>query len=583
MLEAAGLLLDAATCTSYPRLSVQQEGQEAWDEELKRGVDCRQEMKDIGVSDENMKWLARLVSTRRIVIVPTANALGYFQKRREENGIDPNRDFPYDLRDPRKCMQTIAGRTLNEVFREHMFQLSLTFHGGMEVIGYEWGAPTYGGKESPDDVAQNRIAAAYSQFAGGWTGTKSYEFGPMNDLVYPVRGGMEDWAYAGSWDPDRVIQCQPATYGGYPAEKTTYDGSTLRVFNMLVETSNQKIPNQEALGTTEDLMSATTPGNGHISRNIRLALLAAELVEPYISWRTVAGLELTDDIVPLVAEDNDSCKETRALTVKADSDAVTFTWTVGGSLQTDSTQIWYAKWGDAQGLDCSRPPKFEDIESVFTKGTILSSTTGTNRFSKQEMTIFEGSIDPTSFAEGDKIVVLASAVVDQNWSSQTQASKVAPSVVPQSHIVNVRTNSTWHHEKDGKVITGRLNWFSEPLTINLGTEMFDDSNRLRDAQKPSQPSTVDPLPSPTAGGDETDSLEDANHGNILLTAAVIMVIFGVLIGGRSVLRSKLRSNRRDQIRDFIEDPSAESPGLQKGGASYSDIEKDTEIELGEYS
>ena len=80
-----------------------------------------------------------------------------------------------------------------------MFQLALTYHAGMEVVGYEWGAPTWLGSLSPDDVAQNQIAAAYSRFGGGWSHKPPYKYGTMNDLVYFVRGGMEDWAYAGSW------------------------------------------------------------------------------------------------------------------------------------------------------------------------------------------------------------------------------------------------------------------------------------------------------------------------------------------------------------------------------------------------
>jgi hypothetical protein len=129
VLEAAQVLLDAATCESLPRYSTQHDSSN-WGAELVAAQDCRQNWKDRGYLDSDRKWLARLVSTRRIVIVPTANALGYFRNAREEGNLDANRDFPYDLLDPTQCMQTIAGRTLNEVFREHMFQLSLTFHGG---------------------------------------------------------------------------------------------------------------------------------------------------------------------------------------------------------------------------------------------------------------------------------------------------------------------------------------------------------------------------------------------------------------------------------------------------------------------
>ena len=52
---------------------------------------CRITLEQKGINDKHRQWLARLVTTRRIVIVPTANALGYYQNIREEDGIDPNR------------------------------------------------------------------------------------------------------------------------------------------------------------------------------------------------------------------------------------------------------------------------------------------------------------------------------------------------------------------------------------------------------------------------------------------------------------------------------------------------------------
>ena len=57
--------------------------------------------------------------------MPNANALGYFENVREENGIDPNRDFPYG-KDPAECMQTTAARAINEIYRAHLFQLAIT-------------------------------------------------------------------------------------------------------------------------------------------------------------------------------------------------------------------------------------------------------------------------------------------------------------------------------------------------------------------------------------------------------------------------------------------------------------------------
>ena len=42
-------------------------------------------------SQQTLTWLARLVSTRRIVIAPTPNAKGYAQNIREEMHVNPRR------------------------------------------------------------------------------------------------------------------------------------------------------------------------------------------------------------------------------------------------------------------------------------------------------------------------------------------------------------------------------------------------------------------------------------------------------------------------------------------------------------
>jgi hypothetical protein len=192
VMEAAALLLEAAHCEALPQRN---DKGSSIISQLQQAKQCRQELRNKGIDDVHRKWLARLVTTRRIVVAPTANALGYFRNQREEDGIDPNRDFPYDLQDSSLCMQTIAGRTINEIYQEHMFQLALTFHAGMEVVGYEWGAPSWLNHLAPDDAAQQQIGAAYSRYGGGWSKSKPYKYGTMNDLVYYVRGGMEDCTY----------------------------------------------------------------------------------------------------------------------------------------------------------------------------------------------------------------------------------------------------------------------------------------------------------------------------------------------------------------------------------------------------
>lgn len=42
-------------------------------------------------------WIRYLLNTRITVIIPIANADGFSHNRREEVGIDPNRDFAFDV------------------------------------------------------------------------------------------------------------------------------------------------------------------------------------------------------------------------------------------------------------------------------------------------------------------------------------------------------------------------------------------------------------------------------------------------------------------------------------------------------
>lgn len=490
VMEAASLLLEAASCEALPRYNARKvttndpatKDYGTLEEQKVEARSCRQALKEKGIDDVHRKWLARLVTTRRLVVVPTANALGYYRNRREEGAVDPNRDFPYDLEDYSKCMQTIAGRTLNEVYRDHLFQLAFTFHAGMEVVSYEWGAPSWMGYLSPDHTAETAIASAYSRFGGGWSKSQPYDYGDMNDKVYYVRGGMEDWAYAASWDTERVQPCQPNTFGGYPGEKTTYNNSTLRVFNMLVETSDNKEPRASNLGSSLDILNKDTPENGHVSRNIRLALLALDLVEPYVSIVGVNSVAVHDDEVPLSQRGDRVCKKQKSYSVAKDLKQVEFEFTVGGAMTIDDIDIWFARWRDipSDQLDCISQPK---TANGFSKGTIVGARNGTGFFSDEgsyplpsessesnTMTngpIFKGRIEiPPGMKALDELVVMASARVDQDWT--VIPSKARPKSGPQSHVVNARTNADWHHESADKHIVGRLDWFSSPVTIVIG-------------------------------------------------------------------------------------------------------------------
>lgn len=311
-------------------------------------------------------------------------------------------------------------------------------------------------------------------------------------LIYNILVLRRDaGAYAGSWTPDKVTPCQPRQFGGYPKEKTTYNDSTLRVFNMLIETSDRKTPLPNDLGTSLDVLQGDTKGNGHVSRNIRLALLAAEMVEPYVSIVGINKLALSDDVVPLAARTPLSCKDTKVVMVAKNAKEVDVEWSVGGSMTVDRTELWYAKWDAvADKISCwTQPSSLDGFERA---SKMITATNGTGAFSLQGShprpstsktgasksigPLFKASIPLEGLQPADKIVVIASARVDSSWA--TQPDNIAPKMPPQSHVVNVRTNPNWSHESNGKRIQGRLDWFSIPLTIVIGD--FVDAVGTRD-------------------------------------------------------------------------------------------------------
>eukprot|EP01041_Mallomonas_annulata_P006251 gene6251-12656_t len=183
-------------------------------------------LESYGINKMQRIWLTFLATRRHSIIIPTTNCLGYINNKREDAGVDPNRDFPYSRRNGH-CMKSTTARIINAVFAFHLIQLVVTFHGGMEAIGYEWGSENHNRPRdaSPDDHSNRDIAGALRAFAGtsaGGSGTSSgahkkgsggglYPVGRINSIIYPVDGGMEDWVYAAGWDQVNVKHCDTDT------------------------------------------------------------------------------------------------------------------------------------------------------------------------------------------------------------------------------------------------------------------------------------------------------------------------------------------------------------------------------------
>eukprot|EP00164_Ancoracysta_twista_P001425 GFYU01001856.1.p1 GENE.GFYU01001856.1~~GFYU01001856.1.p1 ORF type:complete len:640 (+),score=121.21 GFYU01001856.1:26-1945(+) len=384
---------------------------------------------------EENDWFKYLLDHRAIYIMPTTNAWGYHHNRREEHNIDPNRDFPYD-KGP-KCMETVTGRAVNEVWREHLFQLAITFHGGDFVIGYEWG--TYDhiknahSTEAPDLVAMETLGTQMSEYGGNYGG-ENYPHLTITDSVYAVNGGMEDWAYAGSWQKTKVNHLQPcnpesARYGPYPEEKTIYNDYQLRAFNYLVEMANRKIPPASELGSSDDVLTPGGKGDGELPRNMRLCLTIIDYVQPYIN-----------------------------LAIENKGDYLRATWTVRGAWTVQETQVVVGfvkevNWTNSSSLTASNP-------DIVLSSPIVSNTNGNLKF-----------IADLPFKGDGVYVAFARAVVDQTFSKQNHPD---PHVPPQSHYVNARTRNDYYAENNGHTIQGQTNWYSPPVAFLHSVEVDPD-------------------------------------------------------------------------------------------------------------
>ncbi len=222
---------------------------------------------------------------RLVVALPMANPLGYFAFMREEGSIDPNRDFPYDPSDS-NCLQSLTARVIHRIFHHYRFiKTGITFHAGEESITHPWGSFLHMGQEAPDTKFLKALATNLQLIAG----SETYTVGSMNNVVYPVHGGLEDWAY--------VLGVQ--TEDACVADSQTVNTSSLSSASIfLVETTTDKSPAVDELGNTNELW--ITDPSVYISpvpRCVRMIIQMIGLVKPRA---TLVPIQLEDTSVPLI-------------------------------------------------------------------------------------------------------------------------------------------------------------------------------------------------------------------------------------------------------------------------------------------
>jgi len=422
-------------------------------------------------------FIKNLLDQRYLVISPMTNAQGYHDNHREETveskvHIDPNRDFPFDLTDYSKCMQTVAARTVNELFISQLFQLAFTFHGGINVIGYVWGAPRHmirhsqKSTEAPDFSAAQEISVLLHNVASKSRHTEEYILGTMTETVYEVRGGMEDWAYGAGWETSATQSCTPTTYNGYSSDKTNYSEhhpEALKTLMYLIETSTQKTPSSKDLGT-KDLTCLLNlfrdPFNednasycdiyhqdGHITRNIRMMLVLSDLAKATV-WTSHS--------------------------VDRAGGVVTLQWYVRGAFDVDET---YVRYGVREKDDGDVADRFDDVvkdgsekgwkldmlEEVFPYQSVVSQ--GKGYWNRDGVTVFSWRSEILALLEDldDRVVdFVVVARVDGHFGDQQ---KPDPALDPQSHFARSRLEPEYTAENAEFKVFNQYYVVGEPISM----------------------------------------------------------------------------------------------------------------------
>ena len=424
---------------------------------------------------------------------------------------DINRDFPYLVKSD-FCMESIGARVVNELFLKHKFSLSLSLHGGTESLTYPYGVPNHMNNndlipmeyekvnksqkliglsndesikiakkyiDDKDDVSfmlessrnknssnhspdHSAIATVTEAANNHINEIKGYETGDMNTVVYPVKGGMEDWAYSASWEGNPIINtpCTPKTYNEYPADRTTYDEEKIdgmRSIMFLLEVSNSKNPSSNQLGAqnvdcllnlrNHAFFNSVTPHknecltkgiDGYIPKIIRLGLTLIDFLEPYINFNAKV------------------------------SDSIDIRWQVGGAIDVDETFIlWSTNVHDKSELeliltsDENSTVKLNSIKRILNHHS--KPTQGNAIWNKD----FKGEFFNHQFPRKNLTFVIVAAV--DSFMSSTPIEESDPQVPPQTHFVNLRSDEEYSigTEEEGLYLRGAKYFFSEIGNIDL--------------------------------------------------------------------------------------------------------------------
>ena len=284
-----------------------------------------------------------------------------------------------------------------------------------------------------------------------------YDVGSTSEVVYPVRGGLEEWGYAASWFNryNKVKTVPKVCENNIPVVIT--EGSN-RCLVFLVETENKKKPPKSSLGDNRDVFL--------ISENTR------DFWIPVLMRQMTVVLDVLRPYSMIVGVSSERVR-----------------WNVGGCYEVDETLVMVFSYNEAfhrfaANPNCSVYSDLTDVEYesllrlVETEKLLLvtSSLKGVSPLRQTPKTsynpgvpenrlIFESSIQLENAGVGEKVVIIAVSRVDKFMTLVPKNEN--PAIPPQSLFVSLRTNASWvmRNEKTGRELRGREKVLSRPVEV----------------------------------------------------------------------------------------------------------------------
>lgn len=282
--------------------------------------------------------------------------------------------------------------------------------------------------------------------------------GSTNEVVYPVKGGMEEWGYAASWfNRYNKVPTVPSMCRNEVPVVITEGSNRCLVF--LVETETKKKPPKATLGNNENVFLVSNKTRDFwIPVLMRQITVVLDVLRPY------------------------------SMIVGVSSEKVR--WNVGGCFEVDETFVMVFRYSEAfHRLAANQKSsvnsdltdseydsllRLVETEKPLLVTSVLKGVSPYRQTPKESyfpgvpenQLIFESSIELGNVDAGENVVIIAVSRVDKFMTRVPENEN--PIIPPQSLFVSLRTNASWimRNEKSGRELRGREKVLSRPVEVS---------------------------------------------------------------------------------------------------------------------